>query len=81
MKKALAEKVQALLVTRPEDVSYLSGFTGDDSWLAVGRGWAVLITDGRYDEQARQECSGVEVHIRPGTLAAALKDRLVGRGA
>lgn len=31
-----ATKAGALLVTRPEDVSYLSGFTGDDSFLLIG---------------------------------------------
>mgnify|MGYP001319117326 CR=1 FL=1 len=78
---ARKHKVQAMLVTRVEDVGYLSGFTGHDSWLLVGEEWsAILITDGRYDEQARLECPGLEVFVRPAGLAAAVKECLKGRG-
>jgi len=61
----------ALLVSRPEDVSYLAGFTGDDSCLLIGRRWACLLTDGRYREQAETECHGVGVHVRCGAMSAA----------
>ncbi|MFB3891932.1 MAG: aminopeptidase P family protein [Phycisphaerae bacterium] len=56
--------LDAFLVSKVEDVGYLSGFTGDDSLLLVARGWACLLTDGRYDEQARAECPGVDVFVR-----------------
>jgi Xaa-Pro aminopeptidase len=69
----------ALLVSRPVDVSYLSGFTGDDSALLLGRGWSVLVTDGRYDEQAADECPGVELHVRRQGLPAAVAEALGGR--
>ncbi|HUX02026.1 MAG TPA: Xaa-Pro peptidase family protein [Phycisphaerae bacterium] len=62
----------SLLVTREADVGYLSGFTGEDSWLLVGEGRAVLITDGRFAEQARREVRGVRVVVRRGPLADAL---------
>ena len=77
------QTIDALLVTHPQDVSYLSGFTGDDSVLLVGDDWAALVTDGRYDEQAARECRGIEVVCRDGAMAAAiaevLKPRKLGR--
>ena len=77
---ALRERAQVAVITRPEDVSYLSGFTGEDSWLLVGRGWARLITDGRFGEQAPQECPGIEVDVRRGvSLAAATATAIRGR--
>jgi Xaa-Pro aminopeptidase len=63
--------VDALLVTRVEDVRYLSGFTGEDSFLLVGPSCNVLLTDGRYLEQARRDCEGIEVHGREDSLAKA----------
>ncbi len=73
-----------LLVSRFEDVSYLSGFSGDDSLLLVGPRFACLVTDGRYDEQARAECPDIEIHVRKEGLAKALaevvkKARLKGK--
>ena len=72
-------KVEAMLITSPIDVGYLSGFTGDDSWLlvgVVGRPW--LITDFRYIEQAAKECPRVGRVVRKGAMTEALRD-LIGR--
>lgn len=55
----------SLLVTNFTNVTYLTGFTGDDSYLLVSRGATVLISDGRYTTQINQECPGLDVHIRP----------------
>jgi Xaa-Pro aminopeptidase len=71
--------LDALLVSRVQDVTWLSGFTGEDSMLLLGRDWTVLLTDGRYDEQARQECAGVEVSVRTGAMSAAIAEVLAGR--
>ncbi|MFP4054833.1 MAG: M24 family metallopeptidase [Phycisphaerae bacterium] len=61
-------KADALLITRPEDVSYLTGFTGGDSAALLTGKRTVLVTDGRYSEQAQSECPGVEVHSRSKAL-------------
>jgi Xaa-Pro aminopeptidase len=74
-----AAKVDCLLVSRPEDVSYLSGFTGEDSYLLLGKGGACLLTDGRFDEQARKECPGVAIIARKGPLAAAVAEHAAAR--
>lgn len=67
-----AKRAGAALVTDPFDVRYLSGFSGEDSWLLVGRGRAVLLTDSRYGEQARSECPGFKVVERRKSLVEAL---------
>jgi len=69
-------KVAGFLVTDPVDVGYLSGFTGQDSWLLVGGHGGCLITDGRYVEQARRECRGLSVLARRGSLPEALGNPL-----
>jgi len=66
----------SLLVTNFINVTYLTGFTGDDSYLLVTRDSEVLISDPRYTTQLEGECPGLELHIRqPGTqmLEAVVK--------
>lgn len=57
--------VDALLVTNFTNVTYLTGFTGDDSYLLVNRKGEVLISDPRYTTQLQEECPSIDVHIRP----------------
>lgn len=66
--------VDALLVSRSADVGYLSGFTGEDSLLLMNKGFACLITDGRFAEQAARECPGLEVIVRSGPMSAAVAE-------
>jgi Xaa-Pro aminopeptidase len=70
---------QALLLTHCPDVRYLSGFTGSSAVLLVLPRRAVLLTDGRYTAQARQETAGTRVRVVIGkqllTLASALAAR------
>jgi len=74
----LAERqLDALIVVDPADVSYLTGFGGEDSVLVLTRNRRVLVTDSRYTIQARQECPGLALHIRkddmPGAVAQVLQ--------
>lgn len=64
---SLLEKdaVEAYLIHQPVNVSYLTGFTGDSSWLVVGRDRCLLVSDARFTEQIGQECPHLEVIIRP----------------
>lgn len=70
-------KLDALIVVDPADVSYLTGFGGEDSVLVLTRNRRVLITDSRFTIQARQECPGLALHIRkddmPGAVAQVLQ--------
>lgn len=54
----------ALLVTNFINVGYLTGFSGDDSYLIVHRQGDLLISDPRYEEQIAEECPGLAVFIR-----------------
>lgn len=62
-KKAVA----SLLVTSETNVRYLTGFTGDSTYLLLTPEHAILISDSRYTTQIGEECSGLEVYIRPHT--------------
>ncbi|HEX6963064.1 MAG TPA: Xaa-Pro peptidase family protein [Lacipirellula sp.] len=62
------EGLDALLVTNFTNVTYLTGFTGDDSYLLVTKPGEVLISDQRYTTQLEEECPGLDLAIRgPGT--------------
>ena len=54
----------ALLVTNFTNVTYLTGFTGDDSYLLVTPNEAILMSDSRYTTQIEEECPDVEMAIR-----------------
>jgi len=57
--------LDALLVTNFINVTYLTGFTGDDSYLLVLGEGEVVISDPRYTTQLEEECPGMEASIRP----------------
>lgn len=44
-------------------IRYLTGFTGDSSLLFLDGIKQILITDGRYTEQAQKETQGVEIFL------------------
>jgi Xaa-Pro aminopeptidase len=59
--------IDALLVTDFTNVTYLTGFTGDDSYILICRNGEVLLSDPRYTTQLSEECPGLELCIRsPG---------------
>lgn len=55
------QQIDALLVTDTRNVTYLSGFTGDESVLLIGPKQAYFITDSRYTEQAAQQVQDFEI--------------------
>src|SRR5437870_13543197 len=54
-----AEALDGLLVSSRANVRYLTGFSGSAALVAVTRGDVLLVTDFRYDEQARAEAGAV----------------------
>ena len=59
--------IRSLLVTNFANVTYLTGFTGDDSYLLITPSDEILITDPRYTEQVQGECPGLDMAVRrPG---------------
>jgi Xaa-Pro aminopeptidase len=59
--------VDALLVTSPFNVRYLTGFTGEDSNLVIGASLTVLASDSRFETQISEECPGLDVSVRTST--------------
>ncbi|MDR3109989.1 MAG: Xaa-Pro peptidase family protein [Planctomycetaceae bacterium] len=57
-------KIDYLLVVNPINVRYLSGFTGDSTYLLISKSDAVLLSDGRYTTQLEAECPDLPTQIR-----------------
>jgi Xaa-Pro aminopeptidase len=64
--------LSALLVTRPANVRYLTGFTGTYGALLLLLDRTLFFTDGRYRHQAAAEVPGAEVVLAPGDLIGAV---------
>lgn len=54
----------AMLVTNEINVAYLSGFTGDSSYLLIQPDKTTIISDGRYETQIADECPDLAAVIR-----------------
>jgi len=62
LRTLFAEKgLDALLLSQPENIRYLSGFTGSSGWLLISGQNAILATDFRYLEQAKGESPAFEI--------------------
>jgi len=73
-------KADALLVTNFVNVTYLTGFTGDDSYLLLTGDGAIVLSDPRYTTQLETECSDVEREIRrPGVTMTESVAQVVKR--
>ena len=69
---------QALLVTQMVNVRYLTGFTGSAGVLVVAPDELVLVTDGRYRDQATDQlaAAGVGARIEMAQTVAARQEVL-----
>ncbi|WP_125767120.1 M24 family metallopeptidase [Lapidilactobacillus wuchangensis] len=74
-KMAVAE-LPALLITNEKNVTYLSGFTGDESALLVTADQAALITDSRYVAQAKQQVTEFELVMQTKGIFASVAELL-----
>jgi Xaa-Pro aminopeptidase len=70
-------KISCLVLTKPANVTYATGFLGEDSWAVIAKGRVYLLTDSRYTEQAQGECPCCTIIERtdslPETLAKLVK--------
>jgi len=72
-RKVLAEKNLAyFLVTKQENVRYISGFSGDSTWLLLSAQEKLLFTDSRYTSQAQSECPGWEITRQESGLTGSI---------
>ncbi len=68
--------LDAMLISSRANVTYLTGFLGDDSWaLLTGRA-VYLITDSRYTQQAGEQCSGCRIIERTESMTKTVAQLL-----
>jgi Xaa-Pro aminopeptidase len=66
------EDVDALLITEPANLRYVTGFTGSNGFAVVGRDVRLFVTDFRYVEQAKVEVPDFDREQGTQELYAAL---------
>lgn len=86
LRSAMAEReLDALVVLKPENRTYLSGFTGSAGLLVITAQQACLLTDFRYVEQATSQAPAFEVikpdssmHAQVAHIAADTRAKRIG---
>jgi Xaa-Pro aminopeptidase/Xaa-Pro dipeptidase len=71
-RKMSSTGLDSLLVTDLPTIRWLTGFSGSSARLLLAGGATVLFTDFRYQEQVRQETSGIATVILRDALATEL---------
>ena len=72
--------VDSLLISGLANVRYLTGFTGDPSWLFLNSTNCILLSDTRYETQLADECPKLDVEIRDsGSTINDLTVRVVAK--
>ena len=66
------QNADALLIARSANVTYVTGFLGDDSWALLTKRAVYLITDNRYTEQAQQQCPCCKIIERTEPMTKAV---------
>jgi Xaa-Pro aminopeptidase len=70
------KQIKSLLVTKPANVTYTTGFLGDDSWALITSRAVYLLTDSRYTEQAKNECPVCKIIERDKPMVEAVAELL-----
>ena len=70
------QKLNALVVTDPVNVRYLTGFSGGESVLLLTPNRKLLVTDSRFVEQVRHECYRLPLLSRKGPMPPAVGQAL-----
>lgn len=66
--------IEAFVIFKFVNVTYITGFTGDDSTALVTQDNAIFITDGRYTEQAQKEVKDFKVIEHKTGIKEVLKE-------
>jgi Xaa-Pro aminopeptidase len=77
------DQADALLITSLTNIRWLTGFTGSNGHVLLSKGDVVLVTDGRYGEQARAQLeeAGVDGRVIVARSSAAILDALAAEVA
>jgi len=62
------KQINCLILTKPANVTYTTGFSGDYSWAVIAPKMVYLLTDSRYIEQAEKECPQCRIIQRTRSL-------------
>jgi Xaa-Pro aminopeptidase len=81
--RARVDQAEVLLVSDLTNVRWLTGFTGSNGWVVLTPDEVVLVTDGRYGDQATAELAlaGVDARVLVGLSGAAILDLLAAEVA
>jgi len=73
---------RSILISNLVNVRYLTGFTGSNAFLLANSSLIVLLTDGRYTEQAADQCPDVSAIIRSvdGDMTTLVGDAIADNG-
>ena len=75
-------RADALLITQPRDIDYLTGFCGEDSWAVVSctSKKVIILSDSRFDEEIDREAPQAVKVIRDSktSLIDCLNESLLG---
>ncbi|MFG0293468.1 MAG: M24 family metallopeptidase [Phycisphaerales bacterium JB050] len=76
LRSTLKERsLDALLITNPADIHYLTGFRGEDSYAIVSTKQIAVVSDFRFSEELGR-LERVKVVLRSGSIAQATADYL-----
>ena len=72
------DQAEALLISDLTNIRWLTGFTGSNGWVLLTPNDVVLVTDGRYGDQATAQLAqaGVDGRVIVGLSGAAMLDAL-----
>jgi Xaa-Pro aminopeptidase len=75
------KRVEGILISKPENQFYVSGFTGGEGLVLISLERAMIVTDFRYIEQAESEAPdfevvGLKTGVSPFMMAADLVKKL-----
>lgn len=64
----LNNDVDAILITNKYDITYVSKFTGEGALVLLTKNNFYIVTDKRYMEQAKVQCTGFKVEVADDNL-------------
>lgn len=76
----LGDKVDALVVTRPEDIAYLTHAHIEDSWVVVRRSGVWILSDSRFAEDISRDAPQARTIMRKTEPLPQLVMRACNRG-
>ena len=72
--------INSLIITKPANVTYTTGFSGEDSWAIITQRNIYLLTDSRYIEQAKKQCPYCKIIQRSGPVIEATANIIKKQG-